>query len=108
MVVTKRTTTNFNIIKKFPYILRGLIFNLVIFDVRKDFHIVLDSTGKCIETFESLKATSGYYVGEDFSKNFIFEENGYKYEYINSNWFSRVFYTKNLKLLYQMIIILLY
>lgn len=72
--------------------------NLVIFDVRKKYHIVLDSTGKCIETFETSKATSGYYVGEDFSQNFIFEETGYKYEYINSNWFSRVFSRKKSKI----------
>ena len=65
--------------------------NLVIYDLRKNLNIVIGENGNCIETFESLQISDGYYVGDDFCNDIFLEKNGFVYQYINSNWFLRVF-----------------
>lgn len=68
--------------------------NLVIYDVRKNLNIVIDVNGNCLETFESQQIFAGYYIGDDLCNNLSLEKNGFLYQYINSNWFSRVFKNK--------------
>ena len=65
--------------------------DLIINDIRKKIHFVVDETGLCVEKFEANNADSGYYISEECNKNIQFKKNNYEYQFIHSNWFSRVF-----------------
>lgn len=68
--------------------------NLVINDIRKDLHVVIDENNMCIESFEAPNTNFGFYVSEECRKNIKFTKNSYEYQYISHNWFSRVFLNK--------------
>lgn len=68
--------------------------NLVINDIRNDLHIVIDDNNLCLELFESNNTNSGFNIADDCGTNVTVTKNGYEYQYINCNWFSRVFKNK--------------
>ena len=68
--------------------------NLVINDIRKDLHVVIDENNMCIESFEAPNTNFGFYVSEECRKNIKFTKNSYEYQFISHNWFSRVFLNK--------------
>ena len=46
--------------------------NLVINDIRKDLHVVIDENNMCIESFEAPNTNFGFYVSEECRKNIKF------------------------------------
>ena len=68
--------------------------NLVINDIRKNLHIVIDENNFCVESFESNNTNSGFYIADSCNEGIKFTKNLYEYQYIHANWFAKVFENK--------------
>ena len=68
--------------------------NLVINDIRKNLHIVIDENNFCVESFESNNTNSGFYIADSCNEGIKFTKNLYEYQYVNADWFARVFENK--------------